>query len=91
MKYWNAGRGKKEETIVKNLEGLGKRVVKHVQKGWEALSKVKSMTLIIKSTSMIDKSTSLFDKTTSMIALLGPCLVVKLNIKENLLKPVSVL
>ena len=40
---------------------------------------------------MIDKSTSLFDKTTSMIALLGPWLVVKLNIKENLLKPVSVL
>ena len=26
-------RCKKEETIVKNLEGLGKRVVKHVQKG----------------------------------------------------------
>ena len=55
------------------------------------MSKVKSMTLIIKSTSLIDKTMALFDKTKPMIALLGSWLVVKLNIKENLLKPVSVL
>ena len=47
-------------------EGYGKRVEKQAQKGWEALDKVKTMTLFNKTTSMIDKTMALFDKTKPM-------------------------
>ena len=56
------------DPLLENLEGLDKKDVKQAQKGWEALSKVKTMTLFIKSTSMIDKTMALFDKTKTLIA-----------------------
>ena len=50
----------------KSLAGLDKRIESKAQKGWEALSKVKTATMDVKTTSMDDKTTTMNDKTTSM-------------------------
>ena len=54
----------------KSLDALDKKVARQAQKGWEALSKVKTATMDVKTTSMDDKTATMNDKTTSMNRLL---------------------
>ena len=54
----------------KSLETLDKKVARQAQKGWEALSKVKTTSRDDKTTSRNVKTTTMNVKTTSMNGLL---------------------